>query len=162
MPDAAPPMVHVLMVCLGNICRSPTAEAVLRHKLHRAGLAARVRVDSAGTGGWHVGEPPDPRSQRHAARRGYDLSMLRARRIAEEDFHLFDFVLAMDEDNLAELRRWQPAGARAALGLFADMPVPDPWAGGPEGFERVLDLAEAAADRWVARLGAQLDGLRCG
>jgi len=151
--------IGVLVVCLGNICRSPTAEAVLRHKLGLAGLATQVRVDSAGTGGWHVGEAPDPRSQRHAARRGFDLSALRARRISEDDFHRFDHVLAMDEDNLAELKRWQPAGARAELRLFGDRSVPDPYLGGAEGFERVLDLVEAAADQWVVHLRQQASGL---
>jgi protein-tyrosine phosphatase len=151
--------VGVLVVCLGNICRSPTAEAVLRRKLCLVGLAPRVQVDSAGTGSWHVGEPPDARSQRHAARRGYDLSMLRARRVAEDDFHRFDHILAMDEDNLDELRRWQPAGGRAELRLFADDPVPDPYMGGPEAFERVLDLVESAADQWVERLRVRLAGM---
>jgi protein-tyrosine phosphatase len=158
MPIVTPPNVSLLLVCLGNICRSPTAEAVLRHKLVQAGLGEHVRVDSAGTGGWHVGEPPDPRSQRHAARRGYDLSTLRARRIDEDDFHRFDHLLAMDEDNLAELQRWRPAGCRAALRLFADRAVPDPYTGGPEGFDLVLDMVEAASDTWVGRLRVQLTG----
>jgi protein-tyrosine phosphatase len=148
--------MHVLMVCLGNICRSPTAEAVLRHQLERAGLGGRVAVDSAGTGSWHVGHPPDMRSQRHAARRGYDLSALRARRVAEDDFHRFDFILAMDANNLADLERLRPHGARAELRLFADAEVPDPYGGGPDGFEQVLDLVEAASEVWVGTLGQRL------
>ena len=149
--------IRVLAVCLGNICRSPTAEAVLRYKLATAGLDGRVEVDSAGTGDWHVGEPPDPRSQRHAARRGYDLSTLRARRVAEEDFQRFDLILAMDEDNLADLRRLAPQGTcRAELHLFAPVEVPDPYTGGAVGFERVLDLIESASDGWVKNLSKRL------
>lgn len=144
--------VSVLMVCLGNICRSPTAEAVLRHQLQAAGLAEHVHIDSAGTGDWHVGEPPDARSQRHAAQRGYDLSMLRARQVSEDDFHRFDFILAMDRANLTALAGWAPAQHRAEVGLFGETPVPDPYAGGPEGFEQVLDMVEEASARWVRRL----------
>lgn len=148
---------RILMVCTGNICRSPTAEAVLRAKLQAAGLAARVTVDSAGTGDWHVGEPPDARSQRHAANRGYDLASLRARRVAEDDFRRFDFILAMDEDNLADLQRLSPGrGVRARVRLFAHVEVPDPYQGGPAGFERVLDLVEAASDAWVEDLTRHL------
>ena len=149
--------MKVLMVCLGNICRSPTAEAVLRAKLEAAGLAHRVAVDSAGTGDWHIGSPPDARSQRHAAKRGYDLSALRGRQVAEADFHRFDLILAMDEDNLAELQRLAPESAsRAELRLFADVEVPDPYVGGPAGFEQVLDLVEVASDAWVKNLAARL------
>ena len=145
------------MVCLGNICRSPTAEAVLRHKLQAAGLGARVEVDSAGTGSWHIGSPPDARSQRHAARRGYDLSALRARQVSEDDFHRFDLILAMDHDNLADLQRLAPDGTvRAELRLFAEVEVPDPYTGGPDGFERVLDLVEARSDAWVENLSSRL------
>jgi protein-tyrosine phosphatase len=148
--------VRILMVCLGNICRSPTAEAVLRRKLEVAGLGAQVEVDSAGTGSWHVGNAPDPRSRRHALRRGYDLSALRARCVQDADFVRFDFILAMDEDNLADLERLQPTGAPAQLQLFASAQVPDPYQGGVEDFERVLDLVESASDLWVARLGQLL------
>jgi protein-tyrosine phosphatase len=145
------------MVCLGNICRSPTAEAVLRAKLDAAGLGGRVVVDSAGTGDWHVGSPPDARSQRHAAQRGYDLSALRGRQVAEDDFHRFDLILAMDEDNLADLQRLAPGGhKRAEVRLFAPTEVPDPYSGGPEGFERVLDLVETASDAWVKNLSERL------
>jgi protein-tyrosine phosphatase len=145
------------MVCLGNICRSPTAEAVLRAKLEAAGLGDRIVVDSAGTGSWHIGSPPDARSQRHAATRGYDLSALRGRQVAALDFHRFDLILAMDEDNLADLRRLAPQGTRRAeLHLFAPVEVPDPYAGGAAGFERVLDLIESASDAWVKNLSKRL------
>jgi protein-tyrosine phosphatase len=144
------------MVCLGNICRSPTAEAVLRQRLHAHGLHERVLVDSAGTGAWHSGDPPDVRSQRHALRRGYDLSGLRARRVVEADFHRFDILLAMDEDNLADLERLQPTGARAELRLFAAVAIPDPYGGGAQGFERVLDLVEQASDALIDEIRAQL------
>jgi protein-tyrosine phosphatase len=149
--------VKVLMVCLGNICRSPTAEAVLRAKLEAAGLAHRISVDSAGTGDWHIGSPPDARSQRHAAQRGYDLSALRGRQVAEADFHYFDLILAMDHDNLADLQRLAPHGAhRAELQLFAHGEVPDPYTGGAVGFEHVLDLVETASDDWVKNLATRL------
>lgn len=144
--------VSVLMVCLGNICRSPTAEAVLRHQLRAAGLDHRVTVDSAGTGNWHVGAPPDARSQRHAAKRGYDLSPLRARQVKEDDFHHFQFILAMDENNLADLERIAPDRHTAQVRLFAATEVPDPYTGGPQGFEQVLDLVESASSDWVQEL----------
>jgi protein-tyrosine phosphatase len=151
-----PAELRVLMVCLGNICRSPTAEAVLRHKLAQAGLADRVELDSAGTGGWHVGEPPDGRAIRHAAQRGYDLSLLRGRRVVDEDFRRFHLILAMDEDNLAELQRLRPEDGTAEVRLFADAAVPDPYMGGPEGFAHVLDLIETASERWLSDLQGRL------
>ena len=150
------PVLRVLMVCMGNICRSPTAAAVLRQRLVGHGLDAQVEVDSAGTGGWHAGEAPDSRAQRHALRRGYDLSRLRARRVVEADFERFDLLLAMDEDNLAELQRLKPAGARAELRLFAAVEVPDPYQGGSQGFENVLDLIEQASDGLLAELRTRL------
>ncbi|HET9976934.1 MAG TPA: low molecular weight protein-tyrosine-phosphatase [Burkholderiaceae bacterium] len=155
---AAPmPELRVLMVCLGNICRSPTAEAVLRAKLDRAGLGSRVQVDSAGTGNWHVGEPPDARAQRHAAKRGYDLSRLRGRQVAERDFLEFDFILAMDRANLIDLHRVAPTGwMRAEVRLLADAEVPDPYTGSPADFERVLDEVESACERWVKELSRLL------
>jgi protein-tyrosine phosphatase len=148
--------LRVLMVCLGNICRSPTAEAVLRHKLRQAGLSDEVEIDSAGTGDWHVGNPPDARSQSHAARRGYDLAALRARCLSEDDFRRFDLILAMDHDNLAEIERLRPRPSRAEVLLFADRPVPDPYAGGAQGFEEVLDLVEEASQAWVEELRGRL------
>jgi protein-tyrosine phosphatase len=150
-----PPM-RVLMVCLGNICRSPTAEVVLRQRLTAHGLDELVDVDSAGTGGWHAGAPPDARAQRHALLRGYDLSRLRARRVVDADFDRFDLLLAMDEDNLAELQRLKPIGARSEVRLFAAAEVPDPYPGGAQGFENVLDQIELACDMWIVDLRGRL------
>lgn len=137
---------------MGNICRSPLAEGVVRSFARRAGLASTLEVDSAGTHGYHVGEPPDPRARKVAANRGYDVSNLRARCVTDGDFVRFDMILAMDRRNLAFLRRSCPDGYESKLGLFldyADGPspdeVPDPYYGGADGFERVLDLCEAAA-----------------
>jgi protein-tyrosine phosphatase len=151
---------RVLMVCMGNICRSPTAEAVLRHKLKAAGLDKAVEVDSAGTYGGHAGEPPDARAQRHARLRGYELSRLRARRLTAEDFGHFDRVIAMDEDNLARIADLAPAGHAARVELLMAhatrhagvLAVPDPYYGPPAGFERVLDLIEDACDGLVSEL----------
>ena len=145
-------MTRILLICMGNICRSPMAEGVLRTLAERAGVSSAVEVDSAGTHGSHEGEPPDLRARKVAASRGYDLSGLRARRVKEQDFSRFDRILAMDRQNLASLRRSCPAEHLSKLGLFldyADDPaldeVPDPYYGGAEGFERVLDLCEQAA-----------------
>jgi len=153
---------RVLMVCMGNICRSPTAEAVLRHKLQAAGLGDTVSVDSAGTHAWHTGSPPDHRSTSHAARRGYSLSGLRAREVVEADFDQFDLILAMDWDNLALLEERCPPPYRRKLGRLTehcrlhDSPVvPDPYAGGAQGFEVVLDLVEDACDGLVTMLRRQ-------
>ena len=163
-------MYAVLMVCMGNICRSPTAEAVLRYQLQRAGLASQVRVDSAGTHSWHAGEPPDPRSIAAAARRGYDLSTLRARAVVAEDFQRFDLILAMDPDNLQHLHH-QFANIdkpRAPLRLcldystqFQGQAVPDPYYGGKAGFECVLDRLEDACTGLIGQLRLQL-GLQKG
>ena len=161
MPRNAP-ITSVLMVCMGNICRSPTAEGVLRHKLRVAGLGDHVKVDSAGTHAWHEGEPPDPRSQRHALARGYDLSDQRSRPVVAADFERFDLILAMDWDNLALLEEQCPREHRAKLarlsehaGRHASPVVPDPYSGGRAGFEQVLDLVEDACDGLVATLLAQ-------
>jgi len=145
---------RVLMVCMGNICRSPTAEAVLRHKLKAAGLDKTVEVDSAGTYGGHVGEPPDARAQRHGKLRGYDLSKLRARRLTAEDFTRFDWVIAMDQDNLSRMADLAPDGHSARLALLMAhairhaglTAVPDPYYGPPAGFDHVLDLIEDGCD----------------
>ena len=151
--------VSVLFVCLGNICRSPTAHGVLQHKLAERGLAGRVVVDSAGTGGWHAGEPPDRRTQRHAATRGYDLSALRARQVVPADFTRFTHILAMDRSNLDDLQLLKPMTFSGELGLFLTygsrglLEVPDPYYGGAKGFEDVLDLVEDAAEGLIARLG---------
>ena len=144
-------MVKVLFVCLGNICRSPTAEAVFRHLVKEAGLEKRVIIDSAGTGNWHVGEPPDPRATQAASGRGYDLAGLRAREVAREDFVEFDYVLAMDDENLRALKRLSPPEHAHKVRLFTEFctsgacTVPDPYTGGAQGFELVLDLVEDSA-----------------
>jgi protein-tyrosine phosphatase len=144
--------VNVLFVCLGNICRSPTAEGVFQKLLSDAGLTKRIQVDSAGTANWHQGRAPDPRTVAAAAKRGFDLSVLRARAIKPSDFDEFDYILAMDEENLADLRRLKPVDYTGHLGLFLAFgsqqkyrEVPDPYHGGSEGFELVLDLVEDAA-----------------
>lgn len=145
--------IGVLFVCLGNICRSPTAHGVFLERLARRGLEDLIRVDSAGTGDWHIGCAPDPRTQEAAARRGYDLSALRARQVEPADFGRFHYILAMDSQNLRDLRRLRPAGFSGELDLFlryargvSEREVPDPYYGGPDGFDRVLDLVENAAD----------------
>lgn len=145
-------MVRVLFVCMGNICRSPTAEGVFKHLLDAEGLAEHVSVDSAGTHAYHVGNPPDPRAQESARNRGFALEHLRARRVGIPDFELFDYVLAMDRDNLAILEQLCPIEHRHKMALllsFApevpEAEVPDPYYGGPRGFERVLDMIEAAS-----------------
>lgn len=153
----------ILMCCMGNICRSPTAEGVLRAKIAAAGLADRVELDSAGTHDYHVGRAPDPRTQRHALRRGYDLSALRARLASAEDFRRFDLILAMDRQNLSGLRRLHPEVADEQLRLLMSFAsrhqadeVPDPYYGEGDGFERVLDYVEDACDGIVAMLRQRL------
>ncbi|MDP1532043.1 MAG: low molecular weight protein-tyrosine-phosphatase [Rubrivivax sp.] len=160
----AAPELRVLMVCMGNICRSPSAEAVLRHKLEVAGLAARVEVDSAGTYGGHEGEPPDPRAVRVGLGRGYALAGIRARRVRAEDFSRYDRILAMDRDNLAALRDMAPKGGADRLALLMDhahahagiFEVPDPYYGPPQGFDRVLDMLEDACGGLVDELSKTL------
>ena len=148
---------RVLMVCLGNICRSPTAEAVLRKKVREAGLADRIEVDSAGTADYHVDSPPDRRAVAHGEKRGLEMKPLRGRQVGPADFDRFDFILAMDEDNLANLQRIRPAASRATVALLMSYAphtgvheVPDPYYGGAADFEMVLDLAESAADGFIA------------
>ncbi|KTC63199.1 protein tyrosine phosphatase [Pseudomonas fluorescens ABAC62] len=154
--------MEVLFVCLGNICRSPTAEGVLRHKLREAGLAGQVEVSSAGTGDWHVGNPPDPRSQRAASARGYDLSAQRAQQVSRADFARYDLILAMDSNNLRNLKMLQSGQGKAELDLFLRRfdsevdDVPDPYYEGDHGFERVLDLIERACDLLVIELKGRL------
>jgi protein-tyrosine phosphatase len=151
MNEAAAPRIRVLMVCLGNICRSPTAEAVFRQQVAAAGLDGIIEVDSAGTSDWHAGEPPDPRSMRAAAERLYDLSTLRARQVHVRDFEDFDYILAMDRQNLAYLEELCPVASQEKLRLFLTygntgwQEVPDPYNSGREGFELVLDLVETAS-----------------
>ncbi|HWV11527.1 MAG TPA: low molecular weight protein-tyrosine-phosphatase [Pseudomonas sp.] len=154
--------MKVLFVCLGNICRSPTAEGVFRHKLQQAGLADLIEVDSAGTGDWHVGKAPDTRTRLAAQRRGYDLSALRARQVTAEDFARYDLVLAMDNSNLLHLGALRPVDSLGELDLFlrryqlALDDVPDPYYGGEEGFEHVLDLIEEACDGLLTELKGRL------
>jgi len=152
--------VKILFVCLGNICRSPTVEGVARQLAAREAAHLGLEFDSAGTAGYHIGDAPDARSQRAARARGYDLSALRARQLIAEDFRRFDLLLAMDEDNLRDMRAVAPRGLEARARLFLSwMPergrsVPDPYYGGPEGFETVLDLAEHGSRALFVALAA--------
>jgi len=150
MKKAAP---RVLFVCTGNICRSPTAEGVLRHLAKEAGI--EVQVESAGTGDWHVGHPPDERAQHHARSRGYDLSAQRARQVSTADFERFDLIVAMDRGHLRVLQQQCPREHRAKLRLLvAGGDVPDPYYGGPDGFERVLDMVEGACRELLQEIKA--------
>jgi protein-tyrosine phosphatase len=150
--------MKILFVCLGNICRSPTAEGVVRAIAAREFPDLALELDSAGTADYHVGEPPDRRSVAAARRRGYDISGLRARQVSAADFSDFDYVLAMDRSNLGELERL-PARGRAHVGLFMAFAsglgdeVPDPYYGGSEDFERVLDLCEAGGRALLESVG---------
>lgn len=150
---------QILMVCMGNICRSPTAHGVMRQLLQSQGLQARISVDSCGTHGYHVGDAPDPRSQQHALRRGYDLSDLRARQVCAADFDQADLILAMDGQNMALLRERCPAEHQHKLQMLTDYcqslqasAVPDPYYGGASGFDQVLDLVEDACAGVLAQL----------
>lgn len=147
-------MVKVLFVCTGNICRSPTAEGVFRRLVEEAGLGDRITADSAGTHGYHVGEPPDPRTRQAAKARGVDLSGLRARKLAAADFTTFDHILALDRGHLAHLRRMAPAGSTAAVALFLPdgQEIPDPYYGDGAHFEEVLDLCEHGARTLLERI----------
>ncbi|MFR0688180.1 low molecular weight protein-tyrosine-phosphatase [Enterobacterales bacterium AE_CKDN230030158-1A_HGKHYDSX7] len=154
--------MKVLFVCLGNICRSPTAEGVFRHKVREAGLEGRIEIDSAGTGDWHVGKAPDARTRAAALRRGYDLSGLRARQVSVADFARYDLILAMDNANLRDLKHLRTSTGKAELDLFlrryegAVDEVPDPYYGGEDGFEQVLDLVERACDGLLAEVKGRL------
>jgi protein-tyrosine phosphatase len=156
-------MAHrVLFVCLGNICRSPTAEGVMRRLVSDAGLDGEVVVDSAGTAGWHDGDPPDRRSQHEARERGLDISGLRGRQVRAADFEQFDLLLAMDAENQRDLLQLAPDAARGKVRLLrefdpaavaaGDIEVPDPYYGGPEGFARVYDAIESACKGLLAHL----------
>ncbi len=146
--------VKVLFVCMGNICRSPTADAIFRHQVKMAGLVSDIKVDSAGTHSYHIGHSPDERAQAAALKRGYDMQDLRARSVALEDFSQFDYILAMDHDNLAILEDRCPQQYQHKLTLLmkysknhsADDEVSDPYYGGKQGFEKVLDKVEAASE----------------
>ena len=153
----------VLFVCLGNICRSPTAEGIFRAAAARDGVGERVHVASAGVGDWHIGSPPDKRAILAARRRGYDLAAIRGRRVAVDDFTKYGWILAMDDSNLRALIDMKPADFSGHLGLFLDFApesgvreVPDPYYGGPEGFDRVIDLVEQGTAGLLARLKTEL------
>jgi protein-tyrosine phosphatase len=153
---------RVLMVCMGNICRSPSAEAVLRDRLERAGLGEVVGVDSAGTTSGHKGESPDPRAIAQGRARGYRLERMRARALTDEDFEHFDLLVAMDTENLASLKRRCPPDRHHRLVRLLDFAgggdVPDPYYGSTADFDRVLDLIEPACEALVAEIEARLDG----
>ena len=151
-------MIRVLMVCLGNICRSPTAHGVFQQRIQGKDLQHRILVDSAGTGSWHIGDPPDRRAAKAASARGYQLDQLVARQVQPQDFLEFDYLLAMDRDNLASLHSQCPQTSSCRIELFldysdrAEKEVPDPYYSGVGGFELVLDMVEEASDRLLETL----------
>ena len=154
--------ISVVFVCMGNICRSPTAEAVFRAKVREAGLEEQIIIDSAGTHDYHIGSPPDTRTRRAASQRGYDMSALRGRQVEVADFSRFDYVLAMDNANMAILQKLCPQIYKDRLGLFLhyaekhhEREVPDPYYGGEDGFERVLDMVEDAATGLLLHIKAK-------
>jgi protein-tyrosine phosphatase len=155
--------IRILFVCMGNICRSPTAEGVFRHHVAAAGLSDVIEVASAGTHDYHVGEPPDRRSMSAALRRSYDLSRQRARHFQGSDFERYDHLLAMDRANLSHMHRMAPAHLRDRARLFLEFgssgvaEVPDPYYGGADGFEHVLDLVEDASRGLLAHLKLELE-----
>ena len=158
--------ISVLFVCLGNICRSPTAHAVFQSMVDEEGLSDKVYVDSSGTGDWHIGRAPDPRSQHYALDRGFDMGDLRARLVTEDDFNQFDYIFAMDKQNLADLKAMCPRGYSGELGLFLSLcqnpdysnysEVPDPYYGDGEGFTLVLDLIEDASVELIRLIKGRL------
>lgn len=159
--------VRILFVCMGNICRSPTAEGVFRHRVQQAGLAGRVEIDSAGTVGYHAGEPPDRRAVKCADARGYDLSALRARQVRRSDFADFDYVMVVDQANLEALRSRCPLEYQSKLRLLMEFArrhsareVPDPYYSGAKGFEAVLDMIEDAADGLLDEVRRELTSRR--
>lgn len=161
---ATPGAIGVLMVCMGNICRSPTAEGLMLNHLAAADLTGRVRVDSAGIGGWHAGDPPDPRAIAAAAKRGVDLTPLRARKIRPADFTDFELIVGMDRQNVADLRRLAPTGATARIGLCLEEAlglaneVPDPYYGDARGFDAVFDLCDRATGAFLEKLAHAASG----
>lgn len=148
-------MHSILFVCLGNICRSPTAEGLMLNHLAAAGLSHQVRVDSAGTGGWHVGDPPDLRAIAAAHKRGVDLTSLRARQVQKSDFSDFELIVGMDRQNVADLRRLAPKGSTARIGLFLEealdlsSEVPDPYYEDERAFDAVFDLCDRAVRAFI-------------
>lgn len=151
--------ISVLFVCLGNICRSPTAHAVFQSMVDSEGLSHQIAVDSAGTGDWHLGHAPDQRTCAVASERGYDMSELRSRLVEAEDFNRFDYIIAMDNENLSNLHAMRPGDYEGQLGLFLDYSqqseqaeVPDPYYGGDNGFAMVLDLVEEASAGLLAHI----------
>ncbi|MEO6080333.1 MAG: low molecular weight protein-tyrosine-phosphatase [Steroidobacteraceae bacterium] len=159
--------MKILFVCLGNICRSPTVEGVARHLAARDAAHLQLEFDSAGTADYHIGAAPDPRSQLAAAARGYDISGLRARQLQREDFKRFDLLLAMDEDNLRDMRAMAPPGLQERAQLFLSYAadagrrtVPDPYYGKSDGFETVLDLAEHGSRALFVAVAAIIAGRR--
>ncbi|WP_338185057.1 low molecular weight protein-tyrosine-phosphatase [Jatrophihabitans sp.] len=149
----AAPAFHILFVCMGNICRSPTAEAVMRRLVVDAGLESEFSLASAGTGAWHAGQRPDTRAQAAAALRGLELTG-RARSVTDRDFVDFDLILAVDDDNLSRLKELAPPDATATIRKLADEDVPDPYYGGASGFDDVFDQIEAACRKLLAELRA--------
>ncbi|MEJ8476397.1 low molecular weight protein-tyrosine-phosphatase [Roseibium algae] len=148
-------MTSILFVCLGNICRSPLAEGVFRHALDQTGRANQITIDSAGTGAWHVGSLPDPRSMDVALRHNIDISGQRARQVRLEDFGNFDYIFAMDQDNLSDLQAHAPSRSRAALRLFLtdpDTDVPDPYYGGDKGFETIYQMLKGGSEKLLKEL----------
>ncbi|MGB2242638.1 MAG: low molecular weight protein-tyrosine-phosphatase [Porticoccaceae bacterium] len=158
--------ISVLFVCLGNICRSPTAHAVFQSMVDKQGLSDQILVDSCGTGDWHIGRAPDPRSQQHALDRGYQMDNLRARLVDDSDFDQFDYILAMDKQNLSDLKSMNCQAYSGKLGLFLDFcrnpnfseysEVPDPYYGGEQGFSLVLDLIEDASSELLRQIQERL------
>lgn len=159
--------ISVLFVCLGNICRSPTAHGVFQSMVDRRGLGQQIEVDSAGTGDWHLGHAPDKRTSAQAAQRGYDLSNLRARLVEPDDFARFDYIIGMDHENISNLSLMRPEGFQGQLELFLryctkaenrdQVVVPDPYYGGENGFALVLDLVEDASAGLLERIVEQLN-----
>jgi protein-tyrosine phosphatase len=158
-------MIKILFVCTGNICRSPTADGVMRAKIAALGLGNMISVDSAGTSAFHAGQAPDMRSQHAAAKRGYDLSSLVARQVHARDYEEFDFLLALDAGHEAELKRHAPEALAHKVKLFLPyvgmrevVDVPDPYYGGEDGFEHVLDLLEQGCDRLMEKILDMMEG----
>lgn len=157
-------MIKILFVCLGNICRSPTAEGVFRHKLNKAGIRdgylEKIYIDSAGTGAWHVGQKPDRRARQTAIKYGVDLDDLRARKLVIQDFSDYDYILGMDRDNIRNMKELCPEGQQHKIKLFMeyaqDCPgiteVPDPYSGGLDGFDRVYDIIDRGSDGYLKYL----------